>query len=191
MFFCGGRFFDFQRSLMTLKALRKLSIDLKLRHGMWRLDLESFAIKFPLAVHANNQKWLPHHKRRKNINNQRNVWSVLCIFSSLFVRLPRLFYEHISPTPFVMLPFSYSYVSFSKVEERRKDRDSCTHKTLFKMWGSGEWMLFFLMAEKKMKKGQMKMWWGPRQTIKTVDFKLPSLGHQTFLLLLFSSALDR
>lgn len=78
-----------------------------------------------------------------------NTISLCCLFYSSFMR--------------DMCPSS-------RLKKRRKDQDSCTHH-----WCEVQANGLF-MAEKKRKKGQMKMWWGPRQTIKTVDFKLPSLS---------------
>lgn len=102
------------------------------------------------SFHANNQKRLLriiNGEERHKKSEMKNMFEVCYAFFRCCrcLRCPgrfaAFFYEHISPTPFVMLPFFLilrllcaRYVSFSKVEERKEGeelkpkRDSCSFR---------------------------------------------------------------
>lgn len=99
-----------------------------------------------LAAHANNQKWLPCHKRRKDLK-KREISEVCYAFFFLLlcVRTAWLFmstfHQHHSLCCllFFLFIFCARYVSFPKVEERRrKDRDSCTNSIEESLFDGGE-----------------------------------------------------
>lgn len=126
---CGGRF------LMVSRL-----------HGDFASLHPSLSCKQPETI-------APRHKWRKDIKTREICLKCVMHFLCCCFCCP-LFYENISPTPFVMLPsLIHLHVSFFKVEAKRRNRTRFMHRQ-FVMW---EDRMGFLMAVGMMEKKKKKM----------------------------------
>lgn len=109
---CGGR-----------KIFDGLSINLR-RFG-WCADLSGRSFMQITRNDCHHHKWRKAIKRSREICSKCVVHSFCCFSARAVIRCCCLFYEHISPTPFVMLPFLiHLYVRDMCPSSRLKTRNT-------------------------------------------------------------------